>query len=107
MSNVKEERRVAKIIGGIIGFAICCSILYYLIPIDPTKTYGWFGGMWQGGCAWINYLISLLVDNHYAKAPLHTTAYNVFWWISFILFPFQLLKVILRFITWIRSPNTN
>ena len=76
-----------SITGSIIGVAITIGIHFivaYLLSIEPTKMYGWFSGWYQGFLVIPNYIISLIIDNHYVKAPLHTTAYNVFWWIFLI-----------------------
>lgn len=70
-----------KALNYLISVIVVSAILGAIFSIDPTKEYGWFGGMFHG--AWVigNWILSLFMDDHLVKAPLHTTAYNVFWWI--------------------------
>ena len=57
----------------------------WLLSIDPFKMYGWFMGIIHGALAPFNWILSWFCDIWFVKAPLHTTAYNVFWWISLVL----------------------
>lgn len=56
----------------------------WILSINPLREYGWFLGSIHGALAPFNWVISWFAEGWYVKAPLHTTAYNVFWWISFI-----------------------
>ncbi len=69
----------------ILGIPVLVFINYYFFPVQETKCYSWIVGVWDGFFAAPNYILSLIFDGFYAKAPLHTEAYNVFWWI-FMLF---------------------
>lgn len=60
-------------------------LLAWLLSIEPLNEYGWFMGIIHGALAPFNWVISWFNDFWFVKAPLHTTAYNVFWWISLVL----------------------
>lgn len=61
------------------GFIIALALIF---DINPTKEYGWFAGCLHG--AWIpaNWIISFFKEGTLLKAPLHTNAYNTWWWIG-------------------------
>ena len=75
---------VSKLIGGVIGLAIGLSIPYFLCRINPDVEAGWLRGIWHGANLIGNCIISVF-DGRLLQAPLHTTAYSVFWWISAII----------------------
>lgn len=58
--------------------------LAWLLSINPAKEYGWFMGLIHGGFLVPNWIISWFDPDWLVKAPLHTTMYNVDWWISVI-----------------------
>ena len=102
--STSEEK--AKSIGKIAGFAtgiVGAFILANLFSIEPQKVYGWFAGLWHGVWAIPNYLMSLFIDRPYfVKAPLHTSAYIVCWWIFLIWSVLFYLNFIFRIIGIIR-----
>ena len=53
------------------------------LTISPFNEYGWFMGCVHGLLAPYYWIISWF-DPCLVKAPFHTTAYNIFWWIAFI-----------------------
>lgn len=74
-----------KFVREVISIAYCLiigMIVAWIFDIDPTKEYGWFAGGFDGAVFVPNYIISLFNSNWLTKAPIHTSAYNVFWWIS-------------------------
>lgn len=84
---MKEEKAtvLGKIIGRIIGLLIGFCVAYFiagLFPINPSKEYGWFGGGFHGIWAVFNWVRSLFDDTVLLKATLHTSAYNVWWWLG-------------------------
>ena len=81
-SNNRAESKTQLI--SLIVVLIIMFVLAYLFSIEGGKEYGWFAGIFHGGWVVPNYIISLFVNNYYIKAPLHTAAYNVFWWITFV-----------------------
>lgn len=60
-------------------------LMAWILSINPFKEYGWFMGMIHGSLAPFNWVISWFSDAWFVKAPLHTTAYNVFWWIFLVI----------------------
>ena len=65
----------------IIPIAITAVLVYFFFSIEPDKTYTWWQGAFHG--AWVvpNWIVSWFKDGYYVKAPMHTAAYNVWWWI--------------------------
>jgi len=76
------EDRKANLWGIIIGFVIM-FVLAWVFDIVPDKEYGWFAGLFHGGWIVPNYIFSWFTDT-LTKAPIHTKAYNVCWWIGCI-----------------------
>lgn len=72
------------VISFLIGVAICLGLAYWL-QIEPEKEYGWFAGCIDGLLLVPNWLISLVKESWYIKAPIHTSMYNMAWWICGIL----------------------
>ncbi|MDR1602539.1 MAG: hypothetical protein LBS42_08945 [Tannerella sp.] len=68
------------IVSSIIMFGIGLLIPYFLCRIDPAIEAGWLRGLWHGS-NFVGNLILMLFEERLLKAPLHTTAYSVFWWI--------------------------
>jgi putative flippase GtrA len=92
----------ALIIFSLIGIGLAMLIPYYLCNIDPTIEAGWLRGLWHGSNFIGNFILSLFLEERLLKAPLHTTAYSIFWWIftvcSFIGMFFSCIKWINQFI---------
>ncbi|MDR1633303.1 MAG: hypothetical protein LBR97_10630 [Dysgonamonadaceae bacterium] len=80
-----EERTVTTtaaimyVIMLMIGLGIGLLIPYFLCHIDPNINAGWLRGFWHGS-NFIGNLILSLFDGRLLKAPVHTAAYNFFWW---------------------------
>lgn len=69
----------------IIGiFLVFCLLSNKICNIIPNKTYTWSSGIWHGLFGIPNWILSWFSDNTYYKAPNSTTAYSIWWWISFI-----------------------
>lgn len=103
MNNIEKK---AASVGNIIGFVVGIGLAFvvaYIFSIEPSKEYGWFAGIWHGIWFIPNYIISLFSDNYYFKAPMHTTAYNVFWYINAIWASIFYLNLILKIIGNIRT----
>ncbi len=97
MAYTMEEKSKAfgHLIGCLVGFGIA-FLLAWLFNIEGGKEYGWFAGIWHGGWAPINWMRSLLFIGIYVKAPLHTSAYNNFWWVFFVFGLFSYLKLLVQ-----------
>jgi len=63
--------------------AIALTIAYYLCHINPEIESGWLRGLWHGSNLGQNYVLSFF-DGRLLKAPLHSSAYSFFWWVSSI-----------------------
>lgn len=105
MSVSAEEK--AQAVGGVIGVIFGCIVGYllalWLFSINPTHEYGWFMGIFQGGCwvfAWIH---SWFNPEVFIKAPLHTWGYSFWYWVSAIIVSFSWIIMLLGFITNIRK----
>lgn len=60
--------------------AIALAISYFLCHIDPEIESGWLRGFWHGSNLGPNFILSNF-DGRLLKAPLHSPAYSVFWWV--------------------------
>ena len=81
-------------------------ILALIFTIKGNKEYGWFAGLFHGNWAVCNWIISWFKESAMVKAPLHTTAYNIWWWIGFIFGLWHWIKTVLRLIFVLRlRPN--
>ena len=72
-------------------FCLFCLLTTKICNIDPGETYTWYSGIWHGLFVIPNWALSWFYNDIYCKAPNATTAYNVWWWISFILFGLGIL----------------
>ena len=59
-------------------------VIAYFYNIKPDYEYSWWWMILHGLILPENWVLSLFDSAKYCKAPLHTTAYNVFWWIACI-----------------------
>lgn len=66
------------------GAAICFG-LAWVLRINPAQEYGWFMGMVHGLLLVPNWFISIFDSTWLVKAPLHTSVYNIDWWVCGIL----------------------
>lgn len=85
-----------KALSNLLSLIIGAAIFGAIFSIDPAKEYSWLGGMFHGGWVAGNWILSLFMDDHLIKAPIHTTSYNIFWWIGCV---FILLSCFINFIT--------
>lgn len=89
---------MAKLLGLLLGLGIGCLIAW-IFQINPSKEYGWFAGFFHGAFIVGNFILSWFSSSEILyKAPLHTTAYSVFWWIGAINMIFWLGVNILMYI---------
>lgn len=89
MFEEKEENlSLLMTIGSIVFylgiFLTFCLLANKIAYINPEKTYSWYSGIWHGIFVIPNWVVSWFVDDIYCKAPNSTTAYSIWWWISFI-----------------------
>ncbi|MBQ9312847.1 MAG: SH3 domain-containing protein [Bacteroidales bacterium] len=97
----EDTKKLSLIIYPIIGF-VFAFIMCFIFPIYPETTYVWWEGMFHGGWLLPNWIISLFSDNWSYKAPLHTSAYNIWWWISAVLGVCTDIRLIISIISNIR-----
>jgi hypothetical protein len=72
-------------------FLAFCLLSTKIAYINPDKTYTWYSGIWHGIFVIPHWIISWFSDDIYCKAPNSTTAYSIWWWISFIFFGLSIL----------------
>ena len=96
----------AALIGNLVAIGIM-FVMAIIFDIEPQKEYGWFGGWYQGFWVPVNWIMSWFNDSILVKAPIHTNAYNVFWWFGLILGAWQWIKIILGSITCIKMMKNN
>ena len=65
-------------------FLVFCLLSPKICYINPDKTYTWYSGIWHGLFVIPHWILSWFFDDIYCKAPNSTTAYSIWWWISFI-----------------------
>lgn len=79
---------MAKILGNYLGTILSWVIICFIawkFPISAEEEYGWFSGLIQGGFLVPNFIVSFFSSNEILyKAPIHTSAYTIFWWIGAI-----------------------
>lgn len=97
----QKENVVAKIIGNVVGLA-AVFIVVIIFDINPLKEYGWLGGFFHGGWAPWNWIMSWFSNSVLVKAPIHTNAYNVFWWIGVVLSAWVWISTLFTTIALIR-----
>ena len=97
----KQMQTRAEAIGGIIGgigglFVVFLSVIIF--DINPSKEYGWFAGGFHGAWLPAYWVMSWFSDSVLLKAPVHTSAYNVFWWMGVLFGCWGWIKTILSII---------
>jgi len=65
-------------------FLAFCLLSTKICYINPVKSYKWYSGVWHGIFVIPHWIVSWFSDDIYCKAPNATTAYSIWWWISFI-----------------------
>jgi hypothetical protein len=96
--NMSEEPKpvfsVLLMVGSIIFyigiFLAFCLLSTKLCYINPEKSYKWYSGIWHGIFVIPHWVMSWFTDDIYCKAPIRTTAYHIWWWISFIFLGFSI-----------------
>lgn len=81
--NETKINGIASVIGTLIGIGVSVGISA-LFLIDPLKEYGWWGGCWQGVLFVPHWILSWFKEDVLLRAPLRTTAYNIFFWMMLI-----------------------
>lgn len=74
-------------------FLAFCLLATNIAYINPGKTYTWYSGIWHGIFVIPHWIVNWFSDDIYCKAPNSTTAYSVWWWISFIFLGLSILGV--------------
>ena len=64
----------------LVCIAICIGVAL-LLRINPETEYNWLMGSVHGLLLVPNCIISVFDPSWLIKAPLHTSGYNVAWWI--------------------------
>lgn len=99
--NEQKMKTKAEAVGAIIGILLTIGLVFGLaviFDINPAKEYGWFAGGFHGCWLPANWIMSWFSDSVLLKAPLHTTAYNVWWWIGVVIGVWSWIKMILMII---------
>jgi hypothetical protein len=61
-----------------------CLISVKICYINPEKNYTWLSGIWHGIFVLPHWIAGWFLENIYCKASNSTSAYSIWWWISFI-----------------------
>ena len=78
-----------------LGVNVACA---YFFPINPERHYSWLGGFWHGSI-WIgNWILSLFTEGRVLMAPLHNTAYTIFYWIPIVGLGFYFVLLVILII---------
>ena len=95
----------AEAVGRILGICIVFGSLFLVVTIfdiNPEKEYGWFMGNLHGVWSLHNWILSCFNGDILVKAPLHTSAYNIWWWIGLVLSVYTWIEFLLSIIINIR-----
>lgn len=106
MGKVEGEEwagAVGSVIGIIGGAIFAYFMVKWCVTIDPTHVYGWFKGAIHGGAWFMNWIHSWFDPAIYVKAPLHTGAYNFWFWMGAVLCSYMLFILIFSFIVNLRK----
>ena len=91
----------ATAIKNIVTNVVTLGIVFALaaiFDIQQPKEYGWFAGIFHGAWSPAYWVMSWFSDAVIVKAPNHTTAYGVWWWIGLVGSIFQWFSAILAII---------
>lgn len=102
MDTNKKVFVFSYMMGICIGMALAFMISFFLCNIHPEIESGWLRGLWHGG-NFIQNLVLSIFDGRLLKAPLHSTAYSVFWWICAISSVFVWLLMIVGWVSNFRK----
>ena len=86
LNRIMDDEK-AKAIGRFLGYIFGLVIAFFIavwFTIDAGYKYGWFAGGFHGAWVPFNWLRSLFDGAIHMKAPIHTSAYTVWWWIGMI-----------------------
>lgn len=82
--NINKKVFTFSFLMGIcIGIAAALMISFFLCNINPCIESGWLRGLWHGS-NFVQNLILKIFDGRLLKAPLHSIAYSIFWWMCSI-----------------------
>ena len=104
MTNEMIEIKSAAV-GRILGICIAFGLFFLwvtIFDINPEKEYGWFMGSLHGFWSLHNWILSCFNGDILVKAPLHTSAYNIWWWIGLVLSVYTWIEFLLSIIINIR-----
>lgn len=59
-------------------------VVAYFYSIKPAYEYSWWWVILHGPLIPANWILSFFDPSKLCKAPIHTTTYNILWWISCI-----------------------
>jgi hypothetical protein len=96
------SEQVKNIVTNLVSL-IAVFVLAAIFDIQVLKDYGWFAGLFPGAWAPAYWIMSWFSDAVIVKAPLHTTAYGVWWWIGLIGGVFQWISIIFSLIFNVKS----
>lgn len=65
-------------------FLAFCLLTTKICYINSDKSYTWYSGIWHGLFVIPHWIVSWFSDEVYCKAPNATTAYSIWWWVTFI-----------------------
>lgn len=65
-------------------FLAFCLLSTKICFINPDKSYTWYSGIWHGLFVIPHWIVSWFSDEIYCKAPNATTAYSIWWWLTFV-----------------------
>ena len=74
---VQSQNTKTILISWVFTFIVAC---FY--TIKPDFEYSWWWMFIHGALIPANWVLSFFDASKLCKAPMHTTAYNILWWIS-------------------------
>lgn len=101
--SVEQKTKVlVELIINLCGIGLT-FVLAVIFDINPDKEYGWLMGNFHGVWMPSNWILSLFNDSVLLKAPIHTSAYNFWWWCGSLLAVWLWIKTLLLVIITFRS----
>lgn len=104
--NEQEMQQKASAAGSVIGSLLVLGLVIVLalvFDINPAKEYGWFMGSLHGAWLPANWILSFFNESVLLKAPLHTNAYNTWWWIGVVCGVWGWIRTLLQVIIVFRG----
>ncbi len=65
-------------------FLAFCLLTIKICYINPDKSYTWYSGIWHGLFVIPHWIVSWFSSEIYCRAPNATTAYSIWWWVTFV-----------------------